>query len=173
LESVLLAKKTDNLQALNKNAAGLSQCYDTMGNSKKALYYFKLSTAAKDTIFNASVMRKSLQTEMDYKMEAKEQAMKAEEEKKEVIAQQEKRQQRIITLSVSIVLIIVLIFSVIVLRSLSENKRKNKIITEQKLIVEAKQKEIVDSIKYAKRIQQALMPSDKYFDKNLRSLKNK
>lgn len=35
---------------------------------------------------------------------------------------------------------------------------------------EEKQKEILDSIHYAKRIQQSLMPTGKYIDKQLRKL---
>jgi hypothetical protein len=38
--------------------------------------------------------------------------------------------------------------------------------------VEEKQKEILDSIHYAKRIQKALIPSDKYIDKNLNRLQS-
>lgn len=34
-------------------------------------------------------------------------------------------------------------------------------------IIEEKQKEIIDSIKYAKRIQQSLMPTEKYIEKSL------
>ncbi len=57
-------------------------------------------------------------------------------------------------------------------------KEKTKEITFQKKEIEQqhgelqdKNKEIIDSIHYAKRIQQAFMPSDKYFDKNLKSIK--
>ena len=45
-------------------------------------------------------------------------------------------------------------------------------ILEQKNIVEEKQKEILDSIRYAKRIQTALMSNEKYIAKQLRALKN-
>lgn len=38
--------------------------------------------------------------------------------------------------------------------------------------VEEKQKEILDSIRYAKRIQQSLLPTEKYIDKKLKELKN-
>jgi len=33
-----------------------------------------------------------------------------------------------------------------------------------------KQKDILDSIRYAKRIQQSLLPNEKYLDKNLKRL---
>jgi hypothetical protein len=45
-----------------------------------------------------------------------------------------------------------------------ELEEKNDLITE-------KNKEITDSIKYAKRIQQTLMPSEKYIEKILKNLK--
>ena len=57
------------------------------------------------------------------------------------------------------------------------NKAK-KVISLQKLetdkqkhLVEEKQKEILDSINYAKRIQQAHMPTEKYVMKNIERLK--
>jgi hypothetical protein len=39
-------------------------------------------------------------------------------------------------------------------------------------MVDEKQKEILDSIHYAKRIQTALLPNEKYIDKTLTQLRN-
>lgn len=47
-----------------------------------------------------------------------------------------------------------------------------KSITEQKQIIEEKQKEIIDSINYAKRIQNSLLPTEKYIDKSFKRLKD-
>ena len=52
-----------------------------------------------------------------------------------------------------------------------QKKRDNKIITHQKKLVEEKQKEILDSIHYAKRIQMAQIPSEKQVGKNLEKLR--
>ena len=46
-------------------------------------------------------------------------------------------------------------------------------IQEQKNLVEEKQKEILDSIHYAKRIQSALLPREKFIEKTLDDLKKK
>lgn len=177
-ESYDVAQKLGTISGINKACTGLSTCYENLKKPVEALFYYKLAEAAKDSIFNEGTAKKFVQTEMSYNFEKKELQQKAEQEKKEVIAQEQKRQQNIITIAISIGLIAVLIFSILILRSLRENKRKNKIITEQKLevekqkyIVDEKQKEIVDSIRYAKRIQQTLMPSDSYIDKNLKKLK--
>ena len=50
--------------------------------------------------------------------------------------------------------------------------QKNE-IENKNVLLEEKQKEILDSIHYAKRIQTALIPSDKYISKNLTRLQNK
>ncbi|MBK9284357.1 MAG: tetratricopeptide repeat protein [Sphingobacteriaceae bacterium] len=47
---------------------------------------------------------------------------------------------------------------------LAEQKRE---VEQQKALVEAKQKEILDSIKYARRIQTSLMPTEKFISKYL------
>ncbi len=57
-------------------------------------------------------------------------------------------------------------------------KQKNTINTQktlvehQKHLVEEKQKEIMDSIRYAKRIQTSLLPSDKYLERTFKKLKD-
>ncbi len=50
---------------------------------------------------------------------------------------------------------------------------QKKEVEDQKEVVEEKQKEILDSIHYAKRIQTALMPNEKYIDRNIRALQRK
>lgn len=52
------------------------------------------------------------------------------------------------------------------------SKQKNE-IEEQHFELKEKQKEILDSIHYAKRIQNSLMPTEKYIDKNMKQLKTK
>lgn len=65
-----------------------------------------------------------------------------------------------------------MLFRYLFFRSLQINKKKNKIISEQKTlvehqkkVVEEKQKEILDSIHYAKRIQTALLTNEKYIER--------
>jgi len=48
---------------------------------------------------------------------------------------------------------------------------KNKEIELQKRLLEEKQKEIIDSITYAKRIQRSLLPTEKYIDRILNGKK--
>jgi hypothetical protein len=97
------------------------------------------------------------------------------ENKNQAIAAQE---QTIVFFAVGMVLVAVLIFYI--LRSNIQRKKANRLLSQQKEmieqqkeIVEEKQKEIIDSIKYAKRIQTALMPSEKNIKKNISRLNKK
>ena len=141
---------------------------------KSAYKYHKLYVISKDSINNEEYTKKTVKAQMNYEFNKKEQAAKLQEEKKEAVAASERKKQKIIIGSVSLGLILVLILALVILKSLRDNQKKNKIITQQKelvelqkSLVEEKQKEILDSIHYAKRIQNALITSEKYFDKNL------
>ncbi len=68
-------------------------------------------------------------------------------------------------------LIIIVLVSFFIYSRLRLTKKQNKIIAEQKKIVEEKQKEILASINYAKRIQNALLPQEKYIDRKLNERK--
>lgn len=52
-------------------------------------------------------------------------------------------------------------------------QKAEKQLSEQKKMIEEKQKEILDSIHYAKRIQTALITGEKYIERNLNSLNKK
>jgi hypothetical protein len=90
--------------------------------------------------------------------------------KKEAISLAEQKKQKVIIYSVSAVLVLVIGFAFFVYRSFLEKKRANIEIGQQKTIIEQKQKEIIDSIQYAKRIQVALLTPERYIERNLKRL---
>ena len=55
----------------------------------------------------------------------------------------------------------------------NENLRYSNEINKQKDLIEEKNKSITDSIRYAKRIQETLLPSEKYIEKTLNRLMKK
>ncbi len=83
---------------------------------------------------------------------------KVEQNKKDALAKAESKKQKLIILFVALGLLFVLVFAGFIFRSLRIRNKQNKIIIEQKSIVENKQKEILDSIEYALRIQTAILP---------------
>src|SRR5690606_11840011 len=100
--------------------------------------------------------------ELKAEFEKNETIRKAEQEKQEVLMKEENAKQRTILIFVSCFLVLVAFLAVVIFRSLRVNQQKNKIITAQKHLVEEKQKEILESITYAKRLQQAILPPQEY-----------
>jgi hypothetical protein len=47
-----------------------------------------------------------------------------------------------------------------------------RVIRKQKKIIEEKQKEILDSIRYARRIQDAMLTSQSYIERNIKRLRD-
>jgi hypothetical protein len=68
---------------------------------------------------------------------------------------------------------LIIVIAVVSLKLLRTNRKNNKILKAQKEIIEEKNKDITDSIYYARRIQRSLLPPEKYIQKNLERLKKK
>jgi uncharacterized membrane protein len=95
------------------------------------------------------------------------QLIEAEKKQKEEALQK----QKVIIYAVSAGVILILILLFVAIKAYKQKQKANEIIIKQKLEVEEKQKEILDSIHYAKRIQTALLTSEYYIEKNLNRLK--
>ncbi len=107
---------------------------------------------------------------MNFDFEKKEASAKAEQDKKDAVAAADAKRQKIVLLLVSFVLLLVAIVAFIILRSLRITRRQKTLIEKQKQMVEEHQKEILDSIYYARRIHRSLLPTEKYIDKSLNRL---
>lgn len=144
----------------------ISTMFEETERFNLALEHYKKAMVLKDSLFNEEKNKELVQKEMSYEFEKKEAATKAEQDKKDTVT-------TIVIYSVSAGLILVLILTGFIFRGYKQKQKANKIISEQKLLVEEKQKDILDSIQYAKRIQDSLLPTEKYIDKALNRLKNK
>ncbi len=107
-------------------------------------------------------------------------------ETQKTIANEKSRKQFIVMIFILCGLVLVAIFAIFIFRSLRITQKQKDIIEKQKTIVEAqkfevelqkdlveeKQKEVIDSIHYAKRIQTALLRTEKYISQHLSKLMN-
>jgi tetratricopeptide (TPR) repeat protein len=141
----------------------LSKLFVNTNRHQLALEHYKKAMALKDTLFSAEKNKEITRKEMNYDFEKKTAAAKSEQDKKDAVAQ-------IIIYSVSGGFLLVLLLAVFIFKGYRQKQKANEIISAQKLLVEEKQKEILDSIHYAKRIQQSLLPTEKYIGKNLKMM---
>lgn len=162
--SLVLSKELgfpDNI----RNAERLySQIDSAYGNYASAFEHYKQFIIYRDSITNEANHRESMKSQMKYVFEKKEAVLLEQHNKENAINKEKERVQKIIIWSVVGGSLLLLVFLLFIYSSLQQNKKANKIITQQRdlvetknHIIEEKQKEIVDSINYAKRIQYSLL----------------
>jgi tetratricopeptide (TPR) repeat protein len=180
-EAMRVAKELNYIDRISKAAVVLYDIYKHQGNTAKALEMFELHIKMRDSIASQENRKAALKKQFQYESGKKEAELKAgakaEKEKLELKAAEDRKRQNIIIYSVIAGLVMVSIFSVFIYRSLRRNKEANKIISvqkqeveNQKHIIEEKQKEVLDSIHYAKRIQKALITNENYIHKKIKNL---
>jgi len=165
--SIALCTLIGAIDQLENSYNSLSYLDSLTGNYKMAYADYKKHIVYRDSLLNDANTKKTVQTEMNYEFKQKEEAGKAEQERKDIISEQERKKQVVIRdfFIAGFALLMALVF--FVYRGYREKKKDNLTITQQKVLVEEKQKAILDSIHYAKRIQKALLASDKLLGANL------
>ena len=138
----------------------LSEIYVAQGKYKQAFEMQLLFKQMSDSINNQETQKASVRKQMQYEFEKKEVAVQAEQDKKDAIVLEERQMQKIILWSVFSGFLLVIIFSGFILNRWRITQRQKKIIETQKALVDQRNLKITDSISYAQRIQEAILPKD-------------
>ncbi len=120
----------------------------------------------RDSLNNIENIKKLTEKEMSYAFEKKETEMKAEQQRQKVIAAEKEKRQLYIIVFAGLFALMLTGFLIVLFNRFKLIKKQNTVIEKQKFEVEEKNKEIIDSITYAKRIQSALLASDKLLTQN-------
>lgn len=162
---------------ISRSANILKRIFLKQNKYKDAFEMYELEIKMKDSIHNEETQKATLKKQLQYDYEKKEAVADAEHKSElknqEIIATEKSRKQKLVIVFVIVGLIIVLLFAGYVFRSLKITRKQKLLIEKQKLIVELNQKEIIDSIHYARRIQQSLLPTERYIEKTINRLKRK
>ncbi|HXB13914.1 MAG TPA: tetratricopeptide repeat protein [Bacteroidia bacterium] len=168
LDSALrISKKIGDKDIIKNIYSALATLDSVEGNYIAGLENFKKFISYRDSLVNEANTKKTVQTEMNFEFEQKQATEKAEQDKKDAVAEQGRKRQLVIRNSFIAGFALMLALAFFIFRGYRQKQKDNEIISTQKAIVEEKQKEILDSIKYAQRIQNALLASDKLLSKNL------
>ncbi|HBF88764.1 MAG TPA: hypothetical protein DDX39_08995 [Bacteroidales bacterium] len=181
-------KIADEIEAIpwkNDLAYHLQESYKGLGNNAEALYYAEIYIETQELMFNDEKTNALAEMEGKYQNEKKQLEIEKLENHKalqdEIIARKENQ-----ILFFTVGFILVLIFSILIFRLFVQKKKANKLLAfqneeilqkneeintqkeeiesqrdlviQQKELIEEIHKSVTDSITYAKRIQQALLP---------------
>lgn len=186
-----LARQIGDKECLKNAYIAFTQMDSITGNYRGAYENHKKYILYRDSLNNEETRNMTIQNQMTFDFEKKE-AIATAEHKKELenqqsLSEERNRKQKTIITFVIAGLLLVLIFSGFVFRSLQTTRKQKNIIEEQKnivelqkkqveeqkILVEEKQSAIIDSIFYARRIQQSLLPTESYIEKTLKRLMKK
>lgn len=173
--SIECAEKAKSDEAISETYGKLVLMYESMGDFGLALEYHRKQVEIQNDILDASTQKDLLVLESQYI--AQQQADKLELLRAEDRAKEETiARQNSYTWGLVIGLGLMLILAIVLIRGYVRKQRSNRLISEQKEqvlkqhdILEEKNKEIIDSITYAKRLQTAILPSKTEFEAELNS----
>jgi len=148
-----IAKEANYLGRINASSFLLSQIYNAQKDPENALKMYKIYTYTKDSMTNKSIKIDAIKQQSKYEYE-KQKAVD------DAINDKQKQKQEIITYAIGFGLTLVLIFLIFVFNRLQVTRKQKIIIEGAHKELSEKNKEILDSITYAKRIQNAILPTD-------------
>lgn len=161
---------------IKRSAELLSEIYRKKGMYKEASDMQKVFVKMHDSVFNMETQKASLRQQLKYDFEKKETLRKAELHRLAAISIEEKKRNNLIMAVTLGGLMVVITFSAFMFNRYRVTRRQKNIIEQQKALVDSafdqlseKNRETMDSIRYAKRIQCAILKEQDHVSLHLPS----
>jgi len=159
----------------------LSEFYISNKQYKKAFEHFKAYSELKDELNNQKIS----ELELRYKFDKKQKQIEWEQQQREIKQQLKLQRQKLYTSIFIVGFILMLVLALYIYRNYKKKKQINFILRQQKEEIETQRDEIeaqrdiateqrdkitiqkniiTDSIEYARRIQNAILPQEKYIN---------
>lgn len=167
--SLRLAKEIGFVKEIQGAAFLLYKVAQQQGNWQTALEMRNLQVQMSDSLAAEGAVKATANQQAKYEYEKAKALTDAEQAKKDVIAKEEKEKKNIIIYATVAGLVVVLLFLFLLFKRFKVSQNQKDVIQKQKHLVDEKQKEIHDSIHYAKRIQMAMLTSEDYISRNLKA----
>lgn len=173
--SLQLGKELNFPENIRRSAFILRKIYKDIGNYKEAYKMYELETQMNEKIYSAEAKKEAIRKQIQYVFEKKAAADSVLNAQERIVKNAELKaknleltHEKTKELSLYGGLTLVLIFSFFLYKRYKVIYNQKEIISlkeqetnRQKILLEVKNKEIVDSITYAKRIQSAILPPAK------------
>jgi len=186
LKGLEIGRKINSKYNISNSLSNISGIYKNLNNYYEAYNYLNQQILINDSLINESTIELQNKLQSKYESEKKDNEialLNTQKEKNATIALAEQKKKNIIIISVTSGLGLLLLFSLFIFNRLKITRKQKKVIEEQKQEVEyqkeivekahhnleEKNKEITDSINYAKRIQNAILPSRYSLTENLKN----
>lgn len=176
-EAIDYLKKALALMVEDKAIHNISETYKRLSLTaydakmyKESTDYLLLHIHYKDSVFNETSSKQLLDVQEKYETDKKNVQIQLLNSENDFNKSEINRKMILIYAGIAVTCLLLILF-VFVIKSNVQKNKTNRLLETQKVIIEAKQKEILDSIYYAGRIQKTLLPSEKYIEKSINNLK--
>ena len=179
-ESIVNAQEMKLLPPTKDAAKSLMTAYNKLGNYKKAIEFARILITTQDSMFREDKTRAIQEMSTRYETEKKQQQIELQETQliaKDARIKQQKTFRNALIIGLGAIGLIVFVITYAYTQKRKDNK---KIIEQNEKIIKANEElkllyeitnqqkdEIVNSINYAKRIQSAILPPERYINELL------
>lgn len=176
-KALALRKQLGDVSEVGESYLTLSNSYKEINDYKNAYDFHVLHSNIKDSLFNNKFTTSISEMQAKYETDKQKQQIGLLEKDKKISGEEIKRKNAQRNgFAIGGFLVLALLFFAV--RGYLQKQKDNKVISEQKKLVELKsaeteaqknlveekQKEIIDSINYAKRLQNAILPANSHIN---------
>ncbi|MCW3077583.1 MAG: nprA [Bacteroidetes bacterium] len=161
-EAEQLCLKQNEKELINQNYNVQFRIYEKLKNYEMAYLYANRSILLKDSIYQSTNLKALNELQTKYESDKKEKEislLQLEKKNADQKSEADRKRRNIILFSVGVIALLIALFALILYKKFKESNKQKTIIGHQKLLVDEKNKEIIDSINYALTIQQSVIPS--------------
>lgn len=145
----------------------LANVYEQEGNLAQAYSNFKSFTLLKDELFSEESQKVITEMQTKYETEKKEQEIKLLSNEKTLLHLENQRQRLVIFIAIG-GLTIILAFALLLINMVRQKQKANRVLEEKNELISHQKQEITDSIRYASKIQSAILPVPSLLDEALK-----
>jgi hypothetical protein len=164
-KSLAISRSINQKDKIKDAAENLAEANAYLNNFQKAYEFEKINSNIKDSLYSDDRQKTISEMQTKYDVDKKEKENQLLNQKVE-LQEMDSKQQRIITYTIEIVAFLIFLLAFFVFRGYRQKQKinfhlakQNTKIKFQKEVIEEKNKNITDSITYARRIQSAILPS--------------
>ncbi|HET6990904.1 MAG TPA: tetratricopeptide repeat protein [Bacteroidia bacterium] len=156
-QALLIYRKIGMVEEEKDLWQGFADLYERSGQLQKSVNAWRRFSKMKDSLMNENVMRHQRELEAVYENEKKENEIKLNQKKIELLTQSATLNS---TITIALVggLLLLSLFLFVLFKRNQLRKQTNEQLEKQNAVIEEKNKDITDSINYARRIQDAILP---------------
>jgi len=185
-KSLAVARKAGIISAVMDACQLLSNDYLGLKDYRNAFEHYHRYIAVRDSVYNIETSKELTKKQLNFEFSRQQQMQQLMQEKKDAVAEKKIQEQKYIRNGLFIGLALVALILFLVFRAFRQKKRSNTLLNNinatligqkyqlerqnekieyQHKLIETKNKEITDSIFYAKNIQTSLIPTKQDFEK--------